>query len=676
MSDLRFLLEIGTEEIPDWMIAGALADLRRLLQQVLDEQKLGGTVSQVDATPRRLTVRAEGLIARQSDSEELVMGPPKSAAYKDGQPTGAALGFAKKMNVSVDALRLEATDKGEYLAVLKQIPGRDSLAILSEALPSVILGIQWPKTMFWTVKGGPRFIRPIRWIVALLGDDIVHFDIAGVASGRTTQTHRQLGPGHIDVTIDSYNKDLWSGGVLISAQSRRERIEKGIHDLLNDKCMRVVPDEALLDTLVYLTEYPTPILGFFEEPFLSLPREVLIEVMRKHQRYFSVVNAQGKLMPMFIAVTNTDGDPEGLIRRGHERVLKARFQDARFFYDFDQQKLLYQRVDDLKSVTFQAQLGSYFDKAQRMIPLAAELAHKVGADPELCSRAALLAKTDLTCEMVKEFTDLQGLIGGLYAKAQGEPAPVGKAIYEHYQPLSMEHPIPSSREGQVLALADKVDTLRECFRIGLVPTGSKDPFALRRAAQGIVKILIEAKFPLTIAEIAVHDATLYDFFIDRVRYYFKDLKGFAYDEVNAALAASLSTLSDLADRLEAIKAVRPTENFEPLAAGLKRVRNILKQAGVAPAASIDENLLEPGAETDLYQSFLAVQAKSRTYRDTRNYISALAAIASLRPAVDTFFDQVHVNAPDPAVRANRLTLLNAILEESSAIADFSEIVTL
>lgn len=691
MSDtLPFLLEIGTEEIPDWMIQDALEDLRKRFESTLEETGLGGKVAAYDATPRRLFLKAEGLLARQADREEVVTGPPKNAAYKDGQPTGAALGFAKKNNADASELFLATTEKGEYVALRKQVLGRAAAEILAERLPDLILGIPWPKSMYWTGKGGPRFIRPVRWIVALLGDAVVPFTVAEVASGNETRTHRQLGSRlPVAVPTAEYELELQRGGVLVSADSRRQRIEKGIHDLLNPINMRITPDAALLDTLVYLTEYPTPILGYFEESFLSLPREVLVEVMKKHQRYFSVVNKDGRLMPMFIAITNTDGDPEGFIRRGHERVLKARFKDARFFYDFDQQRLLHERLEDLKNVTFQAKLGSYFEKTQANVATVEELLNAVDF-PQFVSgliegtfesfvsdmkRAALLAKCDLTTEMVKEFTDLQGIIGGIYARVQGEPEVAATAVYEHYKPLSMDDSIPASIAGQVLAVADKLHTLRACFAIGLVPTGSKDPFALRRAAQGLVKILESARLPLTLEQLAAGSETLREFLLDRIRYYFREVKGFAYDEVNAAFAAGITTLADLADRLDALKAVRPTADFEPLAAGLKRVRNILKQAAFTPAGPVNEALLEDGAERDLYAAFGKVQDKIRQYRQDRNYISALAAIASLRPAVDQFFDKVLVNAPDAAVRANRLTLLNTILDESSTIADFSEIVT-
>jgi glycyl-tRNA synthetase beta chain len=651
MRTLPFLVEIGAEEIPDWMIGPALAALSASFRKLIDENKLSVGEIRTDATPRRLLLRAERLQVTQADSVEVVNGPPKSAGE------GAAAGFARKLGVEVTALETVKTAKGEYLAYRKKVKGRDAAAILAEALPSIILGIPWPKAMYWTGKGGPRFIRPIRWMVALLGSQVVEFEIAGVKSGNVTTGHRRLGKKKIRVTIANYEEKLKENFVLIDALERRRKIESEIP-------VRIKPDPELLDTLVNLTEYPAPIVGDFDPQFLGLPEEVLVTVMRHHQKYFSVVNEDGSLAPRFVAVMNTSADPDGLVRRGNERVLRARFNDARFFWDFDQRKKLADRVADLEHVTFQAKLGSYLDKTRRMMDLAGEL-----GGCENARRAAELSKCDLTCEMVKEFTELQGVVGGLYARAQGEPELVARAIYEHYKPVSMEDSIPSTPEGRFVALADKLDTLRGCFAIDMVPTGSRDPFALRRAAQGVVKILVEGRMPLSVDLLARGDAALIEFFRDRVEYYFREARGFPYDEVRAVMAAGWSDLVDLESRLAAIHAVRPTENFVPLAGGVKRIKNILRQAEFSRGAGFDPELLEAGPERELYQEFLRLPGVAAGYRP------ALEAIASLRPRVDLFFDKVLVNAPDTRVRLNRLTLLHTILTEFAKIADFSEIVT-
>lgn len=663
---LPFLLEIGTEEIPDWMIPGALNQLQDHFQSLLDQYALGGRVAWTEATPRRLALRADGIIEKQADTEEVVMGPPAKA----GQ--GAAAGFAKKMGVAVAELSRVPTAKGEYFATTKKAVGKTAREILSSELPGLILKIQWPKTMYWVGgKNGPRFIRPIRWLVALLGDEVVPFEIAGAHSGNVTRGHRKLGSAAIRVTIAGYSDSLAANGVILSANDRREEIEQGIAQLLDGTTMRVHPDPDLLQTLVYITEFPTAILGSFDEQYLELPSEVLVTVMRHHQKYFSVKDANGKLAPRFIAVMNTNADPEGLVRRGNERVLRARFNDARFFWQMDQHKRLADRVADLANVTFQTKLGSYLEKTKRNEALARELAGMAGADAGPVERAAHLLKADLTTEMVKEFTELQGVVGGLYANVQGEPEEVWRAIYDHYKPASMEDAIPETACGRLVALADKLDTLRGCFRIGLVPTGSKDPFALRRAAQGVVKILVEGKLDLPLSRLTGSDQQLREFLLDRIRYYFREVRGFAYDEVNAVLASGTENLPDIEARLMALKAVRPTANFEPLAASFKRIQNILRQAGFDGTGAVDGALLEAGPERELSDEFERVRDTARQSA----YLPALEAIASLRPAVDLFFDKVLVNAQDPNVRRNRLALLASILTEFSTIADFSEIVT-
>jgi len=638
-----FLLEIGTEEVPDWMIPQALENLRLLFEKT----GLPHDSVQVDATPRRLVLRVQGLPMRLPDRTERVQGPAK------GAPAQAVAGFARKQGVTPEDLILEVTAKGEYYTHLKRVPGRTTKDVLAETLPGIILGIYFPKTMYWTGKGGPRFIRPIRWIVAMLGDEIVPFELAGVRSGALTSGHRRLGAKEIAVTPADYVQRLRDHYVILSAEERRNRIREGLAGV------RVKPDPALLETLVYLTEYPTPIVGGFDPQFLELPEEVLVTVMRHHQKYFSVEDAERKLAPQFAAVMNIDADPEGFVRRGNERVLRARFNDARFFWETDQKKKLADRLPDLAHVTFQAKLGSYRDKTKRIMALVKEL----GGKP-MAVRAARLCKCDLTTELVKEFTDLQGVVGGLYARAQGERAEVWQAIYDHYKPESMEDAIPRNLAGRYVSLADKLDTLRGCFRVGLIPTGSRDPFGLRRAAQGVVRILVEGKIAVPLLGLLEENQQLIAFFEDRVKFYFKEHRGFKYDEVNAAMAAGWSNLVDLEARLVRIQKLRPTPDFEPLAASFKRIRNILVQAGFTGGGAIDQGLLEPGPELELYREFTQIAGQP-----IEN------AISKLRPKVDLFFDRVLVNAPDAAVRQNRLTLLHTLLAEFSTMADFSEIVT-
>jgi glycyl-tRNA synthetase beta chain len=682
---MNLLLEIGCEEIPDWMLSGALEHLSTAIGSLVKQHQLGPVTLRTDATPRRLVVRGEGFVECEPDSQERVWGPAKSA------PAPAVAGFAKKQGLSPEDLEVLSDGKVEKYCCIRRTKGRLTTDILADALPQLVLKTPFPKTMYWPGKGGPRFIRPIRWIVALLNDEVVPFEIAGVWSANESSGHRKLGANRFPVTYDNYEDKLRQNFVVVSADERRKRI-------------RAVPtkykcDNDLLDTLVNLTEWPTPITGTFDEEFLTLPKEVLITVMRAHQKYFSVESEDGKLANQFVAVTNTDGDPAGLIRQGNERVLRARFNDARFFWDADQKKKLADRVQDLAGVTFQAKLGTYLEKTSRIteqvLLLQTYLAKKgniTEADikdakaryafnsdsPEFAAvRAARLCKADLTTELVKEFTELQGVIGGLYAASQGESEDVATAVYDHYRPLGMEDEIPSTTAGQLLSIADKLDTLRGCFQVGLIPTGSKDPFALRRAAQGIVRIVVEAQLPLPIIALLGSDAALREFFLDRVRYYFREIEGFAYDEVNAVLASGYEDLADALDRLDAVREIRPTPNFEPVAAAFKRIRNILKQAQEKDnvkltAGRIESSLLELGPESDLYNAFLA---QRNEFKLRGSYLAKLEAVAKLRPEIDLFFDKVMVNVPDPAVRHNRLTLLHTMLSEFSTIADFSEIVT-
>ena len=645
-----FLLEIGTEEIPDWMIVPALNHLQDTFQVLLDQQSLGGRVAWVDATPRRLVLRADGLVERQPDSEELVLGPPKSAG------PGAAAGFAKKMGTVIDQLASEKTAKGDYFSFKKSTKGQATAAILARELPNLILKIPWPKTMYWNGKGTERFIRPIRWLLASFCEKPIEFAIGDVRCATTTCGHRLLGGGSVETTIATYEADLLENGVILKAADRRAKIEEGIAALLAGKNLRVKPDPDLLHTLVYITEFPTPILGGFDSQYLELPQEVLVTVMRHHQKYFSVEDADGKLVPHFIAVMNTNADPEGLVRHGNERVLRARFNDARFFWQVDQKRTLEQRLPDLANVTFQAKLGSYLQKSERVVALTKQLG---GSDA--AQRAAQLAKCDLTTDMVKEFTDLQGIVGGLYARAQGEPEAVAKAIYDHYKPLSMDGDLPSTAEGLAVSLADKWDTLTSCFAADLIPTGSKDPFALRRAAQGVVRIVVEGHVKFDFPGMT---GPLSDFMRDRCEYYFRDVRSFRYDEVRACMAAGWTDLIDLESRLKRVQAIRPTPDFEPIAASFKRIKNILQQAEFTSAGACEVNLFEPGPELELYNEIQRTEGQPLESR-----------IGPLRPKVDLFFDKVLVNAPDQAVRRNRLTLLHNLLNEFSGIADFSEIVT-
>ncbi len=702
-STADFLLEIGCEEIPAGMIGRAAEELQVTLEKYLTtENLLEGATLEAFGAPRRLVAMAPRVRLRQPDVSREVTGPPKSVAYDAaGRPTKAAESFAARQGVAISKLQIVATPKGEYVAARQVIRGRSASEILPEVLPRAIREISWPKSMYWTGADGPRFARPIRWIVALLGGKPIRFELAGVAAGRNSAGHRFLGKSRIAIggTRD-YERKLRANFVLPRPEERRRKIEREVRALTARKSLRAHPDATLLNLVTYLNEYPSVILGNFDQGYLDLPEEILITVMRDHQKYLAVESPDGELAPYFLAVINLDRDPLGLVRAGHERVLRARFADARFFWETDQKCRLADYLPRLAQVTYESRLGSYRDKVERMRWLARWLAEQwFGAGVHQASvaqadRAAELAKCDLATEMVREFTELQGIVGGLYAKAQGEPEEVAWAIYDHYRPVGLDEPIPRNLTGCAVALADKLDSMVGCFAVGLLPTGSSDPFALRRAALGVVKILLERKLPLSLSAaiaaaaraLQVHPPRLeasaevqkqvLDFLVDRARYILRERLGFAYDEVNAALAAGADDLVDAVKRLEALKLIRRTRNFEPLAVSFKRIRKILEKAGPVQAwrlPAVRPELFSEEAEKRLHAAAGRAARQAGEHKRAGGYREALQVVAELRPAVDQFFDEVMVMAEDEAVRRNRLTMLAELLREFSTIADFSEI---
>ncbi|MBI4467225.1 MAG: glycine--tRNA ligase subunit beta, partial [Acidobacteria bacterium] len=585
-----------------------------------------------------------------------------------------------------------------YVAAVSRQVGRPTRAVLAEVLPILILQIDFPRSMYWTSAAGLRFIRPIRWLVALLKGEVVDFELGGVRSGGLTLGHRLLSGKPVRVgKLADYRRRLRQARVLVDPAERRAKILADSTRLLKPLRLRVREDKGLLDLLVDSFEYPSLVLGGFDEEFLSLPREILITVMRHHQKYMSVEDGRQGLAPHFLAVIDLDRDPEGEIRRNHETVLTARFRDARFFWEVDQKRPLAERLPDLEKVVFESRLGSYRRKADRLKDLVAWLGKEAAvdgrrADIQVLTRAAELSKCDLTTEMVGEFPELQGVVGGLYARAQGESELAASAIREHYRPAGPEDPLAESLEGALLAVADKVDTIAACFSVGLAPTGSRDPFGLRRAGSGIVRTLVErglrVPLPKLVREalgllagqgLAGRDADpapVEEFVSERARHYFREGRGYAYDEVNAAFAAGWDDLVDVAARLEAIRQLRPTADFEPVAAAFKRIRNILTQAGPPDRSTrpIENSLIEAGAERELYDRFLKLRPKVAELRGKHRYPEALRQIASLRPQVDRYFDTVLVMAKEEGVRENRLALLAHLLHEFSTMADFSEIV--
>ncbi|HTR26531.1 MAG TPA: glycine--tRNA ligase subunit beta [Terriglobales bacterium] len=706
-----FILEIGCEEIPARMIAGAMGELRERVGALLQRERLApeGEIRWLD-TPRRLAVMAAGIPAAQPDVTEQVTGPSAQVAFKDGQPTPAAHAFAKKVGVDVSALERVTTPKGEYLGATVTRKGRAAAEILAEGLPKEIAALYWPKNMYWR-KRGEVFVRPVRWVVAMLDDRVVPMEVFGIAAGTHSRGHRMLAPAGAEISRSGSYVEALRGAKVLGAPERESVIRKAL-----DAATRTVPgarwreDAPLLATVVNLTEFPSVILGSFDKEFLALPEEVLVTVMRDHQKYFAIEGEDGKLLPHFLAVLNTDGDASGIIRHGNERVLRARFNDARFFWQTDQKQSLRERVELLKNVTFQKDLGSYYEKTLRVQRLASWLSETIKQNgmavrPGIVHKAALLAKTDLTTELVKEFTELQGIVGGLYARAQqlDEDLPeaarfaVADAIYDHYKPESMEDEVPRTVEGAVLSIADKADSIAGMFALGLIPSGSKDPFALRRQANGIVKTIAEHKLPLRLSEMMVDAREQYRglaaekkfangdyagsveaFFHERLEFYLKDACGHAYDVANAVLAADSNDVVDAVARAQALSKVRGSADFESISVAFKRMKNILRQAAENQrrvAETLDPAALVEESEKELAGLIPQTASSVENLRVSQNYEQALLEIAKLRPAVDKFFDKVMVMVEDERVRANRLALLRTLVKEFSTIADFSEMVT-
>ena len=694
----EFLFEIGLEEIPARMVAAAQAELEKRVFAMLERERLvvADAASKSFSTPRRLAVWVNDVAERQEDVAEDLLGPSAKIAYKDGVATPAAIAFAKKAGVAVEALKTVATPKGEYLQATVVKRGRAAATVIAAELPKELAAIYWAKNMYWRPGKPERFVRPVRWLLALLGETVVPVEFAGYTASNLTYGHRVLhGATPVVVTQpNKYAEALRNASVEADVEARRHTIRKAL-----DRVCRTLPDtrwredHALVDKLTHLTEWPTVIAGGFDPEYLTLPEEVLVTVMRDHQNYFAVEDRQGKLAPHFLAVLNTQADPAGeaVIRHGNARVLRARFNDARFFWEFDQRVPLADRVKLLENVTFQKDLGSYAAKTGRVRKLAASLAtlltersHPV--DVAALDQAALLAKTDLTCELVKEFTELQGVIGGRYAQAQHLSEETANAIYDQYLPKTMEDSIPRTVEGCVLSIADKADTIAGMFGLGLEPTSSKDPFALRRAANGIVKILAETWIGLTLREIALHAAAgneevirkIETFFGERLEFYLREAKEQAYDVVKAVLAVKVNVVRDAVARAQAVTAARGSDDFTAVASSFKRMKNILSQAqerGFASGDVIDDALLVDAAELDLQAKAAALALEVTKLFRQEQYQEALEAIATLRPQVDAFFNAVMVMVPDELIRANRLALLAKVLRDFSGIADFSEIVT-
>lgn len=679
------LLEIGTEEIPARFMPGILEQLAASAKLKFEELRIACGEIRAVGTPRRVALIVKGAAETQEDRSSRNKGPSAKVAFDaEGKPTKAGLGFARGQKVDVSELVVD----GGYVYALTHERGRETSELLPVVLPELIYGLNFPKNMRWADLE-MKFVRPIRWIIALFGSDVVDFTIANVKSGNQSRGHRFLGGETTIESADAYESALEKQFVIVDPGKRRAMIQKQIEKLAREKGVRAEVAEELLEEVVYLVEYPTALCGNFEEQYLKLPPEAVITPMREHQRYFPVKRADGRLAPMFITVRNGGKEYLETVRRGNERVLKARLDDARFFYEEDLKVKLPDRLEKLKSVVFQEGLGSVYDKTVRIGKIAAFLADQTGApakDLPAVSRAAQLSKADLVTGMVCEFTELQGVMGRAYALAGGEDKKTADAIYEHYLPRFAGDALPSGTAGRLVGIADKIDNIVASFSRGQIPTGSQDPFALRRQALGIVNILVDAKLRVSLRTLAAYALDLLaadlsdkreqiltgvsEFFRLRVKNVLAD-EAIRYDIVEAVLADGADDPYAAYLKAKAVAAEMQNPDFAKAAQAFVRVGNIAKNAC---RAEIDENLLNAQAERNLYDAYVSAAAASESLIVGSDYRGAIDAMMDLVKPINEFFDAVMVMDKDEAIRKNRLALARSIADLIETVADFSRIV--
>ncbi|MFH1887595.1 MAG: glycine--tRNA ligase subunit beta [Pseudomonadota bacterium] len=693
------LLEIGTEEIPAGYIGPALAAMSRELAERLSRARIRHGELNTFGTPRRLAVLVREVAPNQEAMTETLVGPPVRVAIDgNGGYTVPAVKFAEKAGVSLEELRREQTEKGEYLVAVRTETPRPSRELLPEILQETLRAIPFPKSMRWADRP-MAFARPVHSLTALLGSRKIPVSFNGIQSGKKIQGHFFMQAKPIPLTVpEDYEKLLSNAWVVPDPEKRKRIIEKEVEERAKNLGGVPLPDDRLLAEVTNLVEYPVAVGGRFGEKFLEIPRPVLITAMAKHQKYFSVVDENGELLPCFVAVNNTPARDAALTTRGHERVLRARLSDARFFFEADREHRLEDRAEKLSGVLFQAALGTMLEKTGRLEDLAGFIAERMApgdmAVKAHAARAARLCKVDLVSEVVGEFPELQGIMGRIYALADGEAEPVATAVEEHYRPIHAGGRLPETPEGSALACADKLDSLCGCFAVGLVPTGASDPYALRRQAIGMVLILLERGRGVSLGELvdrgislvadkATQDLTetrkkILAFLSDRMIQMLVE-RGNPRDIVAAAAAAGTDNVPELWERTRALSRLKDRPDFQELAAAFKRVVNIIRQArekgeydkSVAP----DPGLFENACEGELLSASSRAREEALGLLETGDVEGALRTVASLKPSVDDFFDGVLVMDPDPAKRANRLALLGEIAGLFARFADFSRIST-
>jgi len=693
------LIEIGSEEIPAGYIEPALNAFSSMIQKKLSDARIGYGKARIFGTPRRLAVEISLVEDMQKSRTSEITGPPEKVGFDEkGNPTIAAKKFAEKAGLSVDKIHIKETAKGRYLCAEVTEPAVETAKILGDALPGIIASIPFPKTMKWG-ELSITFTRPIHWIMAMLGNAVIPFNYGDIESGNTSFGHRFMHPEPIEISDPGqYLEALKNAGVIADLDQRRNMVAQEINKAAQELGGKILEDEELIDIVKNLVEYPVVAAGKFDREFLEVPDEVLITAMREHQKYFSVVDDNGKLMSCFVVANNTRAKDMDLVAKGHERVLRARLSDAQFFFRGDAKTSMETWVEKLKKVLFQAKLGSVHEKVHRVQALAEFLADEI--DPELkldselkanASRAAFLCKADLVSQVVIEFTKLQGIMGRIYAQLAGEAKEVASAIEEHYRPAYSGGPLPETTTGAILAIADKMDSICGCFSVGLIPTGGADPYALRRQGIGILQIMHKKGFSFSLRVLIENSAAqfaekserdsgetvdaVYDFLKNRISHILAD-EGFSKDVIAAVADVSVDHVPHVWERVSALEKLKAVPDFEPLAVAFKRVVNIIRKSDVGEiSGSVNESLFENSSESDLFAAFKDVTARVNDHLDKGEFEKALLDIASLRGHVDSFFDGVMVMAEDSQLRNNRLALLKQIADMFGRFADFSKITT-
>jgi len=688
MSDVRdLLIELGTEELPPKALKKLIQAFEASIKQGLEKAELGFDAIRSFAAPRRMAVVVDGLQVSQQDRMIERRGPAVASAFdEEGNPTKAVQGFARSCGVQPEDLDTVETEKGAWLVFKKQQTGAQAESLIPDILEQALNDLPIPKRMRWSDLPG-EFVRPVHWLVLLFGDEVIPVDLLGVSSGRNSRGHRFHHPEEIRIeSAQSYTPQLETEGrVVVDLTARREAIRGQVLELATTLGGEAVLNEELLDEVTGLVEWPVALSGSYDKRFLELPAEALISSMEEHQKYFAVRDAAGDLLPYFITICNIESKDPAQVVAGNERVILPRLSDSAFFWETDRKRPLAARQDQLKTIVFQHKLGSVFDKSARVAQLAAAIATEIDGDAVLAERAALLAKCDLVTEMVGEFPDLQGIMGRYYARLDGEHDDVAEALDEQYLPRFAGDALPQGKIGQALSLAEKLDTLVGLFGIGQPPTGVKDPFALRRAALGVLRVIIENDLDVDLLSLLQTAQAGFDtqltqddvveqvmrYLFDRLRGYAQD-KGFKADEFESVLTIAPTRPLDFMQRLAAVAEFRQLEQAESLAAGNKRIGNILrKNDAEGDAGAIDSSLLTEAAEVALAEKLIAVTKMVEPLMAQADYAGVLTALAEMRETVDGFFDEVMVMAEDEAVRANRLSLLNQTRALFLGVADIS-----